>query len=350
MNKLFLRHQSLLLSDAVDSKTGKFKGVAYTGAVIQEHGIFQNLVIDLKSLTVQKKKTPILRDHMTSQVAGSGSITVNENGVYVEGALSKRTVHGNEIVTLSEDGVDWELSLGIYGGKIREFENEEINGVLIAHGFVLENGVIREASFVILGADAETSAEVFSAVQKIKKETEVMKLNQHDAWAKFACGCGGTKDSTPEELEKKFAENAEEIAEKQAELDKKQAEIDALKAEIEALKREDEEEEREEQLSAAAKEKGLKLSAESLKKASKSKEATEILLGTIKDMEKVPSKIDPKFTKDLDLSKENEGSDALVEVEDDAVKIRLAANKLIKDGKAKSVKEAMSLIVVKEKE
>lgn len=343
MNTIFLRQQAHLSSDQIDVKTGKFKGVAYTGAVISQHGYIENLIIDLSSLSVQKEKTPALRDHMSSQVAGSGKVQVKESGVDIEGSLSKRTTHGKEIVELSEDGVDWELSLGIYGGRLREFENETINGIEISKGTVLENGVIREVSFVILGADAGTSTEVFN-IQK--KENLEMKLIQHGDWAKFACSCGGTKDSTPEDLQQKFEENSEAIEEKEKEIAEKQAEIDRLKSEIDALKSKEEEGAREDELSAAAKAKNIELSEDSIKKAAKTKEGTEALKLAIEGMKKQTPSADPKFKGKVDVTDPAQ-QDLEVDV-NDAKALFKAANKMVSDGKVKTFDEALDLITKKE--
>lgn len=338
MNIIFLRQQSHLSSDQVDAKTGKFKGVAYTGDVISQHGFIKNLIIDLKSLSVAKQKTPILRDHFTNQVSGSGKVTIGEK-VLIEGNLSLKSSYGKEIVDLSDDGIDWELSLGVYGGTLREFENETINGIEIPSGTVLENGVIREVSFVILGADSGTSTEIFDINNK--KENLEMKLNQHGDWEKFACSCGGKKDSTPEDLAKKFEENSEEIKEKEAEISEKQAEIDKLKAEIEALKKESEEEERAAEMSAAAKEKNFDISEEAIKLASKSKEATDAVLLAIKGMKKVSLANDPKFKEKVIISSDKNS------VENDSEKIRLAAEKMVKDGLAVDFMDAVNKLEVK---
>lgn len=345
MNIIYLRQQAQLSPESLDEKTGKFKGVAYTGAVIKQHGWIKNLIIDLSTLTVQKKRTPVLRDHTPSQVAGSGVVTVSDKEVLIEGTLSKKSIYGKEIIDLSED-VDWEMSLGIFDGNMREFENETINGVHLTSGTVLENGIIRETTFTVLGADMETSAEVFNVK---KKESENMKLQQHDSWAKFACACGGKKDSTPEDLEAKFAENTEEIDKLKSEIETLKSEIAKKQAEIDELEEQGEAEDREENLKAAAKEKGLKLSESSIKEAAKSKESSELMLSFIKGAEKEKTLIDKKFTKDVELSDEDNSSGKLI-VEDDSKAIRLAANKLIKDGKAKNFKEAMDLIEIKGKD
>lgn len=325
MNMLYLRQN--LTVDSEQLKAGKFKGVAYSGKPIDEHGFLKNLIIDLSTLKVAKAKTPLLRDHMTSQVAGSGKVTIGES-VEMEGTISKKSIYGSEIIGLAEDDVDWEMSLGVFGGQMREFKNETINGHEIADGVVLENGTIREVSFVILGADMNTSAEVFE-VKKLEGE-KVMKLNENPAWEKFACGCGGTKESTPEELSDKFAASQADIDAKQAEIDKLKEDLAKAQAEIAKMKGEEETKANAESIKAAAEEKGIELSKEAIDKAAVSKEATEALVSTFKAMKKVESKIPAKFSQKVSLVGEDE-----TEIDgqsDDPEAIRLAANELVKKG------------------
>lgn len=328
-----------------DSIKGEIKGVAYSGSVIKEHGFYQNLVIDVSTLSVAKKKTPFLRDHDPSKTAGHGSVTISDGQVLVDGNLSKKSSHGQEIIAMSEDGFDWELSLGLFGGKLEEIENTEINGQLIPHGWVLRNGLIREVSIVALGADMNTNAEVFSQQTKGTQ----MKLTA-EQFVALACACGGDKDTTPEELQEKVEkmklmtdeqkakaeELAKEIESLKADVAAKQAEIDKKQAEIDSMKASDEESGREEEMKAAAKAKGLTFADEKIKEAAKTKESTALFLSLIEDMKGTPKP--PGGREDV-----SGGAGPAKTPEE----IRLAAKQLIKEGKAKDMIEAMTLVEVK---
>lgn len=335
MNVLHLK-QSVSLEQVEGLKKGEFKGVAYSGGVIEEHGFLQNLIIDLSTLKTAKKKTPVLRDHINSQVAGSGTVTI-EDSVTIEGKLNQKTQYGAEIVELAED-VDWEMSLGVYGGQLREFKNEKINGIEISNGVVLENGTIREVSFVVLGADMNTNAEVFS-VKKL--EGEIMKLNENAEYIKLACACGGNKETTPEELAQKFAASQEEIDAKQAEIDQLKSDLAKAQSDLEKMKEEEETSANATAIKAAAEEKGVKLSDESVKSAALSKEATEALINTFKSMEKMESKVAPKFTAKVSLTS---GDIEIDGGSEDPAAIRLAAEKLVKEGKFPSFLKAIEFL------
>lgn len=332
----YLKLEQQIVDETI--KTGLLKGVAYSGKPIKNHGWFKNLIIDLSTLSVAKEKTAVLLDHIPSQVAGNGKVTIGEN-VAVDGKLFGRSRYAKEIRELAEDGHEWEMSLGVFDGTYREFENETINGIEMASGVVLENGVVREVTVCTLGADMNTSVQLFSLLTK--KETNLMeKLNQHSAWAKFACGCGGTKDSTPEELQSKFEADQEKIAEKQAEIDVLKAKIEELQREIDEEKAKDEEEVRETELKAAAQAKNIKLSDDSIKKAAKSKEATAVLKLAIDGMEKQNPSADPAFKGKVTVTNPADPASQGVDLESGPA-LFAAANKLVKEGKFKNFEDAL---------
>lgn len=169
------------------------------------------------------------------------------------------------------------------------------------------------------------------------------KLNQHSAWAKFACGCGGTKDSTPEELKSKFDADQEKIAEKEAEIEALKAKIADLQKEIDEEKAKEDEAGRETELKAAAKAKNLKLSDESIKHAAKSKEATAVLKLAIEGMEKQPPSVDPQFKGKVIVNDPANPANQQVD-EEDGKALFAAANKLVKEGKFKTFEDALDSV------
>lgn len=321
-------------------KLGQIKGVAYTGAPIAEHGMWENLIVDVATLSIAKQITPMFRDHSPALVAGQGEVTIEGSTVKIDGMISSKTAVGKEILDLAEDGFPWEMSLGVFNYELEEVTNEEVNGQMIEHGFVLRNGLLREVSIVALGADMATNAEFFS--QKKGDSTMLTK----EQYIKLACACGGHKDTTPDELEAKVKETKLMTEEQEQKIDELTSEIEAMKkqiadkqAEIDAMKEEDEEEERTEQVQSALDAKGIEFSADEIKSAVKSKDKTEMLLSLI---EKMPStskkKVDPAL-----LGKTNVGNKGDSSKKDEKA-IRLEAQQLIKDGKAKDLMEAINMV------
>jgi hypothetical protein len=246
---------------------------------------------------------------------------------------------------LAEDGFDWEMSIGIFDFNIQEVTNETVNGFKLEKGIVLRGGTIREVSLVSIGADSNTKAEVFN----FKKGDEMDKITlSKEDYSKLllACGCGG--DTKPEEL-------AEEVEEKNK---SKEDEVKELKEEISALKTklaeyEDKEKEEKEKSEMSARKTSIEtaLSAkkatfakEKIESASKTQEATDLLLGLIEGMtaptETPPiKKIDGKFSKKVDL---DDGTDpsATLSAED----INKKAELLVKEGKADNLFDAILMV------
>lgn len=333
MNKIFLNQK--LNSADISELNGEINGLAYSGAVIKNHGFYENLVIDLSTLSIAKEKTPIFKDHNPTQVAGFGKAVIDENQVRIKGKISKKNSFGNEILDLAADGFDWEMSLGVYEGQLVEFVNGEFNGQKIEKGIALKNGVIREISIVALGADSQTEAEIF----KHKGDIKMLNMNQ-EQWEKFACGCGGNKDSKPEDLQSNFEASKEEIDKLKADIDALKADIDAKQAELDKIQGEKESQQYAANIKSALKEKGAELSEDKILEASKSKEATTALLAVIADLKftTTEKKIDPKFTENIDLSQETKLN------KEDPTALAEAANQLVRDGKAKDFLVALNIL------
>ena len=339
--------QPIYLRHALNAESilkGEISGVAYTGAVIPNYMYYKNFIVDISTLSINKKKIPLLRDHELGKVAGLGEATIVENSILIDGKLSKKTSHALEIIGLAEEGFEWELSIGVFDGVVEEIEDEVVNGHHVDHGFVLRNGILREVSIVSLGADKDTEATIFS---KTKGDSKMIKMSP-EVYAKLACACGGNKDTAPEDLAKLAEETngakeakIEELEAKVEELVKKEeeliAKVEGLEEEVEVIKEEVAIEERVEEIEMAAKKHGVRFSATKIAEAAKSKEATEMLLSLISDM-KPAGKIDEKFTRKESFSGGSKG------VTKTPAEIRLAAKQLVKDGVAKNMFDAMTLV------
>lgn len=331
MNKFFLQGKAEFSVDSESKLDGKASGVVYSGGIIKRHGPFENLIIDLSTTTIAKSKTPLLKDHLTSQVAGHGQLAIEDHKLVLkEGLLSKKTAAGIEIRDLAEEGFDWEMSMGIFGFTISDVLNETINGQFIEKGTVFRHGVVREASFVPLGADMNTSASVFNYQQKEENSMELTK----EQWAEFACSCGGTKDSTKEDVKKKFADNEKKIKDLEDENKKLKAQFEVSQAEVEKVKVTERSTKIKEALSA----KKITLSDEQVSTASKTEESTSAILAIIDGM-KVEKQIEEKFSKTVTVSTETEEK-----TKENPEEIRLKAEALVKEGKAADFLSALDML------
>lgn len=161
-----------------------FDGIAYSGAVIPRHFVFQNLYIDLDSIQA-KSQIPIFRDHDASLVAGHGSLYKDQqNKLRVSGTLSKNAI-GSDITQLADEGFAWEMSIGAVPEYIEEVQPGKevfINGETVSDGAtIFRNTRIIETSFVPIGADSNTEVSVFSKDGiDIDKETITVEVREMD--------------------------------------------------------------------------------------------------------------------------------------------------------------------------
>lgn len=143
----------------------QFKQRAYTGAAV-EVGFGIPTVFDLSAMEIKKQKIAILRDHNPSKVVGySTKIENSGQGLDVEGVLLSN-VEAQAICKDADDGLEWEASVGLKVVEAEFFDSDEtaeINGRTFEGPVLRISSVLRESSFVPLGADDETSSVLLSA-------------------------------------------------------------------------------------------------------------------------------------------------------------------------------------------
>lgn len=329
MNKFFLK-QSI---DAEKIKEGKVSGVAYSGALIANFGFYENFIVDVESLTFAKEKTPLLKDHNCDRVVGFANASKDEFKILIDGMLSKKIEDARDIIALSEDGFEWEMSIGVYDGRIEEEFTGEVNGIEVEKAIVLRDGVLREVSIVSLGADNNTSLEVLN---KNIKENEVMSKEFKKLRKIFKLEADAEViaiEEKAEEVLEKIVEVEKEVDERDALIQSLKEEIQALKDQLEAISEESEAESREEDIEASMKKAGISLSAEKIKEIANTKEGTEMFLSAMSEVK--TTKISDEFSKKHTFSKKKvEGT----------VSLRDQANMMVKDGKAKDFLQALNML------
>lgn len=327
MGKFFLKQS---LNEGLGLK-GEIEGIAYSGKVIKDFCGFNNFIIDLATLSIAKPKNPLLKDHLPELVVGHVSVENDLEQLTMTGKISARTATGKEILDLAEDGVDWELSVGVYDGMVEEGFSGEVNGYEVQNATVVRNGVLREVSVVALGADSNTKTVIMSNKQENKmNEKQYKKLLKTLRLAENA-----EVDEVIEKVEEfveQITEADQEAVDKDALIEELKAQIEELKAQLDAIAEEAEAEQREEEVEASLKEKGISLSKEKIKEISRTKEGFDVFMSAISEI-KVQNKIDSKFSKKVDLGKAEDDNNTL--------NMRDAANKMVKEGKAKNFTEAL---------
>lgn len=158
----------------------KFSGVAYSGDMISSHWYWGNLVFDIAS-TKAPEKVPALVEHQPNRIAGSGTMSFGSE-MRIEGLLSAKTPDAQLVADQSDEGFPWQMSVYIEPGSIEEVKpgsNITVNGRQFTGPVtVFRNSMIREVSFCATGADANTSAQVFSRHAQREEPTMTQETNK----------------------------------------------------------------------------------------------------------------------------------------------------------------------------
>lgn len=160
----------------------RFSMVAYTGGLMRIAGWRHPVVVDLGGLEIPSQSRPIRFGHdAASGVGHTSSIRVEEGKLLATGIVSRDTVAAREIVVSAANGFPWQASIG---ASVDEFEFVKAQQKTIVNGReftgpvnVIRKALLGEISFVDLGADGLTSANV-TAAGSLSQENQVMDENE----------------------------------------------------------------------------------------------------------------------------------------------------------------------------
>lgn len=153
-----------------EGKTRRCSMLLYSGKPFNGWGI--NAILDLAGLELAADQVmPLLRQHNAELIVGqSDMITMDANGIHVEGDVYEDTPAGREVLALSSRGFRWQASFGCqpkYGEGAFEWVNDNeqktVNGHVFSDGLIIRKARLKEGSVVPLGADPNTSAIAASA-------------------------------------------------------------------------------------------------------------------------------------------------------------------------------------------
>ena len=208
---------------AADPQPRAFSGVAYSGEVIPNHWAWGNLVFDLDTMQLPVKSAALI-GHDPNQRAGvvDAFIASHENGLAVSGYLLDNP-SGQSVGNEADAGFPWQMSVHIEPSGIDSIGDGNpvtVNGKALAGPLtIFRGGAIREVSFVPVGADGNTSAQVFAYQNGVPITQPEQQFTHHQP----------TKgdEMTIEELKAQLADT-------QAQLDAARAETAEIKAQFAA--------------------------------------------------------------------------------------------------------------------
>lgn len=162
----------------------RFAMTAYTGGKLVLPNFPFPVVVDLSGMRVPAKSRPILRDHSIQQIVGhTESIDINRSTLRLKGVISGSNEHSREVAESSANGFPWQSSIGAMGTRmvfVDQGEAVEVNGRRFTGPlYVARQSVLREVSFVALGADDRTSATLAASQSVARIGVTSMEF---DAW------------------------------------------------------------------------------------------------------------------------------------------------------------------------
>ncbi|MBL0142653.1 MAG: hypothetical protein IPP91_11270 [Betaproteobacteria bacterium] len=163
-------------------KTGprNFEGIAYSGGVVTDHPWFSRVAFDLASTTFDTP-APALYKH--GEPVGVIQSSVIEKEIKIAGQIfSDSDEIAKGIADKADRGMPWQLSVGIWPGDVDEIgrgKKVQLNGRTLEGPLtIFRNNRIRETSFVALGADAATAAQIFEAREGERNMEREQELQQ----------------------------------------------------------------------------------------------------------------------------------------------------------------------------
>ena len=157
-----------------DNGPRRFAGVGYSGEKITGHPYWGTVAFDLSGMEVPDPM-PILLGHDPDKIVGfSQSHSRGNDGLKLEGVLSKTTEYGRQVEALSDEGFPWQMSVRIKPSVIEEVMPDafaEVNGrTLAGPAYIFRKSKVSETSFTPIGWDDKTSATALSLTTSQQEE------------------------------------------------------------------------------------------------------------------------------------------------------------------------------------
>lgn len=146
-------------------KLKTFSGVAYSGGTMKV-GFGRPVAIDLDGLKAGSDVLPFLRDHDATDIVGHGTAEIGKRQIKIAGTASGEgeTDGARRVLALASNGFPWQMSVGVEPIKVEAIDAGDsvvVNGrSVVGPAYVVRAGSLREVSFVAIGADGRTSADI----------------------------------------------------------------------------------------------------------------------------------------------------------------------------------------------
>ncbi len=154
-------------------KLRRFTMTAYTGGAMQLVGWRYPVVVDLQGLQMGRQRRPILLDHTRDVdfvMGQTDSIAVMNDQLVVAGQVMGDSPKARQVIALNDKGFGWQASIGARAEQV-EFVAEGKTSIANGREFagpvnIARRATLGEISFVVLGADDNTSAQIAASADQ----------------------------------------------------------------------------------------------------------------------------------------------------------------------------------------
>ncbi len=166
-------------AEADAQKLRRFTMTAYTGGAMQLAGWRYPVVVDLEGLQIGRQRRPILLDHQRDVdfvMGQTDSVAVMNDQLIVAGHIMGDSPKARQVIALADKGFAWQASIGARADQVEfvpEGKTSQANGREFAGPVnIARRATLGEISFVVLGADENTSAQIAANQPKETKDMD----------------------------------------------------------------------------------------------------------------------------------------------------------------------------------
>lgn len=167
-------------SEGDAQKLRRFTMTAYTGGAMQLAGWRYPVVVDLAGLDAGRQRRPILLDHTRDVdfvLGQTDSVAVMNNQLIVAGQVMGDSPKARQVIALNDRGFAWQASIGARAEQVEfvpEGKTAQANGRDFAGPVnIARRATLGEISFVVLGADENTSAQIAATADQPGETTDM---------------------------------------------------------------------------------------------------------------------------------------------------------------------------------
>jgi hypothetical protein len=158
----------------------RFTMTAYTGGAMQLAGWRYPVVVDLNGLALGRQRRPILLDHSRDVdfvMGQTDSLAVMNGELVVAGQVMGDSPKARQVIALNDKGFAWQASIGARAEQVEftpEGKTAQANGREFAGPVnIARRATLGEISFVVLGADENTSAQIAAGAAEPEEKIDM---------------------------------------------------------------------------------------------------------------------------------------------------------------------------------